>query len=104
MSDEIAEPAWLTALCDQRLALVEEKLDLSLIDEHTFLMTPLTEPREGASKIEFIRWDRSCDSCGQYCPKDKSFSPGQIVKHLSNGHQIMFTFGVCSNCRLSFNK
>jgi hypothetical protein len=92
-------PAWLTAKVDQRLALMEEMAGElpSLANDKTLIMTPLTEPREGATQAEFEIWNRTCDNCGKDCT-GLDFYTGHMVR-LWKGAKLMFTFGVCTECR-----
>src|SRR5215470_3360685 len=100
MSGGTVEPTWLAAKIDQRLALMKEKgaLDIARESGTNFVMTPLTEPDEGASKAEFEAWDRTCDNCGAYCPYPTDFYTGNSVRH-EGVVQIVFTFGVCATCK-----
>jgi len=93
-----SEPAWLAAKVDQRLALMEEHMgDVSKLPTH-FVMTPLTEPEENASKEEFDHWERTCDNCGVYCPWPTDFYTGTTVR-MRGETQVIFTFGVCATCK-----
>lgn len=97
-SPEIA-PAWLVALIDQRIALMDELAgDLpQLADANTIVMTPLTEPREGASEEEFAIWNRQCDRCKADC-RGKDFYTGHMHRAWK-GMKLLFTFGVCAACK-----
>jgi hypothetical protein len=92
------EPAWLTAMLDQRLALIKETVE----DPNTafglmnMVMTPLTEPREGATQEEYERWDQTCDNCGAYVPGE--LFTGHVVRFL-DAVQVIVSFGVCTPCR-----
>jgi len=92
----MSEPAWLTAAVDQRLALMVETIGeaVQFID-HEVIVTPLTEPREGASDAEMKHWDFSCDNCGRYCPT--RLLVGQVTREL-HGKPVMFTYGACPWC------
>ena len=94
----MSEPAWLVALIDQRLALVEDKLGEVPAVTH-MVMTPLTEPREDATQREYDEWDRTCDSCRKFQPNGKNFYTGHIVRQLKSGLMVYMTFGVCESCK-----
>ena len=96
-------PPWLAAKIDQRMALLEQAVGNKTLDV-SLVMTPLTEPREGASDAEHQRWDRSCDNCGRYCPPAADFYTGHVVRFLSNGTRVYISFGVCINCKPSIEK
>jgi hypothetical protein len=98
MSEE-QTPAWLTAKVDQRVALILEVMGAAVkgIDDYTTVMTPLTEPAEGASPAEIQRWERMCDNCGRYCGVGEDFFTGHLVRDVE-GHQVVFMFGSCPRC------
>ena len=99
-------PAWLLAAVDQRLALMKEAAhDAGMppgkaFGDYELVTTPLTEPREGATKAEFDRWDRSCDNCGVFCPKygEPILYTGHINRELG-GARVVITFGACAKCK-----
>jgi hypothetical protein len=94
----MTEPAWLTHLVDQRMALINDKAT-PLLPEHALVMTPLTEPPEGATEAQYRRWDRTCDCCQTFCPPGKDFYTGHLVRELSDGRPVYMTFGVCKRHR-----
>ena len=100
----VIEP-WLEALIDQRLALMREHaggpagFKLYFGGQGGVVMTPVTEPREEATKEEYDRWDRTCDRCGKYVKPTSRFWTGHIMRNWE-GVQICFTYGVCRNCKL----
>jgi hypothetical protein len=100
MGEVKAEPAWLLAKVDQRLALMKDKLDspegrlaLSVMD---VVLTPLVEPPEGSTKEQFERWDRTCDNCGKYCPT--TLFTGHVIRQFM-GTKVNMMFGVCPECK-----
>lgn len=91
---DAGEPAWLTAKVDQRLALMADKMgDINL--DYSVVMTPVSEPREGATREEMVRWERSCDNCGLFCPG--AFYTGTTTRK-GFDTQVIFTFGACPKC------
>lgn len=86
-------PAWLTSKVDQRLALLEEHLPVPP-DDKVIVMTPLTEPRPGATRRELNHWERTCDACDKFC-RHEPFFTGHLTRHLKNGLTVAITFGVC---------
>lgn len=92
-------PPWLRALVDQRLAAVRNTLgNRWSIGQPPVIMTPATEPREGATEEEFNRWDRTCDSCGTYVPPPGKFFTGHHATEWKK-FQIIVSFGVCEDCK-----
>jgi hypothetical protein len=98
------EPAWLSAKVDQKLALMSEvfslmpdKLVEKSLSEYDTMLTPLTEPKEGATPADFERWDSTCDNCGAYCPG--TLFTGQVLR-LKWNTKIIFMFGVCKTCKV----
>lgn len=94
------EPAWLTSLIDQRVALVEDKIGDIVLDTN-IIMTPLTEPPEGASERALKRWDRSCDNpgCHRYCSDPQPFFTLHVVRTLRHGTKVYMTAGLCADCK-----
>jgi hypothetical protein len=92
------EPAWLTAMIDQRMALMEEHLGNPANVPANVVMTPLTEPEEDATNADRERWERTCDNCGTYCDNDTPFYTGSTVRMRGNV-QVIFMFGVCAPCK-----
>lgn len=91
------EPPWLVAAVDQRLAQMKEVIgNVDLSGQWPFILTPLTEPPEGASKQLIEMWDRTCDHCEKYCPG--KFHVGMTTRD-AFGVQVSFTFGVCPACK-----
>jgi hypothetical protein len=89
---------WLTARVDQRLALVRQAVGAAPAAERpTIVMTPLTEPPEGGDDATYQRWDRSCDSCGKWCPIG-DFYTGHVMRTVGEV-QVFITFGVCPECK-----
>jgi hypothetical protein len=89
------EPAWITAKVDQRLALMAEA-GIDAFKDTELVMTPLAEPSKGCTDAEYRRWDRTCDNCGAYCPRQ--FFTGHVVRRW-RGVQVIFSFGVCLGCK-----
>lgn len=98
-------PPWLRAMVDQRLALMSEMMDPDLVKDAgpSVVMTPLTEPGEGATQEELERWDRTCDRCGKDCTENHLFYTGNLTEDWQ-GIQVIFTFGVCHKCRYEGEK
>lgn len=95
----IKEPAWLTTMADQRLALLVEggALASAEVVVANIVMTTLTEP-DPSQSIE--RWERTCDRCGTYVPPnaDPPFYTGTLSRE-SGGFRIYMAFGLCSVCK-----
>ena len=94
-------PPWLTALIDQRMALMEAELGpaaTALSSEFGMVMTLLTEPPEDASQETFEQWDRRCDRCGKFCAPGEDFFVGHTARELQ-GARVIITFGVCATCK-----
>lgn len=91
----MTEPAWLTHLADQRLALLTEHIQPDLTSDAGVIMTPLTEP-EPDSDLARKLWDRTCDGCRKICI-GTSFYTGHVQRRLHDLVVIM-TYGVCSTC------
>lgn len=89
-----AEPSWLTAAVDQRLALMSDAIQRAQAQGINIMMTPLTEPPEGASDAEYKRWDQACDNCG----KVGDIYTGHATKDVGLV-QVIITFGVCDECK-----
>lgn len=91
------EPAWLTALIDQRMALVEDKV-AGKVDADYLITTPLVEYGPD-TRPGFDRWDKTCDNpgCHRYCPT--TLFSGHIVRNLKQGNQVVMIFGVCPRCK-----
>jgi hypothetical protein len=92
----VREPAWLTAAVDQRLAMMFEIMDASLLDDLTILFTFLTEPVEGAGPLEMAYWEHACDNCGKFS-KDEVLTG--TVERVFEGHKVLVQFGACPTCR-----
>lgn len=100
MSAHSEEPAWLTAAVDQRLALMKDTLGAdTVVTDFAVMMTPLTEPGEGASKQERDAWEYTCDNCGRYCPTSMWAAHAERAAF---GVRVLFTFGVCQQCADEF--
>ena len=95
----MTEPAWLLDLIDQRMALIEKDA-ANLPAEAALILTPVTEPSEGATDEEYQRWDRTCDNCGKDCTRSDFFT-GHAVRRLKDGRRVYLTFGVCSTCKFN---
>jgi hypothetical protein len=98
MPEPVPEPAWLTPLVDQRLALMEAHLGSTADVGVPLVMTPVSEPGEHATPEEFERWDRTCDNCGAYCPDPMPFWTGHVLR-MRGEVQVFFMFGACATCR-----
>ena len=92
-------PPWLTALVDQRLALMAEHLTGLPFNPGQLIMSPLTEPDENATDAERARWDRTCDRCGKFCTDSDNFYTGHLMRTLRNGQPVYLLFGVCEEHR-----
>lgn len=102
--EPIKVPVWLEAAIDQRLALMREAMGeatIKLLEQgklgQDILMTPLTEPREGATREEFDTWDHTCDRCGTVCLPPAPFYTGHRMLHW-HGAKVLITFGTCRKC------
>lgn len=96
---EHAEPGWLLAAADQRLAELKQAMPVAVARELMggvdLLMTPLTEPAEGSSKIRQQMWEHTCDHCGKY------LLVGLYIGHVLrqwDGLPIQIHFGACGDC------
>ena len=98
MGELAKEPAWLVAMIDQRLALMEDHIGNTADVPANVVMTPLSEPEHEMGSEEFERWDRTCDHCGRYCPEPEQFYTGHSVR-VRGQVQVIFNFGVCPTCR-----
>jgi len=90
------QPSWLKAAADQRLALMNEMLQLQQLTGYAIVMSQLTEPDEGATPEDFERHERTCDNCGKFC-KDEFFT-GILVRDVGV-LQVMISFGTCAECK-----
>jgi hypothetical protein len=100
------EPAWLTAKVDQRLAFMAEQfgatgttdqmIEAFLKAQPTVVFTPLTEPPENATPVQFAQWDHTCDNCGKLCPHQ--LYTGSVTRE-KWGTQVIFMFGACAECK-----
>ena len=94
------EAPWLQAKVDQRLALMQSMIGsvgtVKMLGP-TAVFTPLTEPPEGASNLEFTRWDHTCDNCGTYDPA--RFQTGHVQRKW-HGIDVIIAFGVCHRCKM----
>lgn len=97
-------PAWVTAMVDQRIALMIEKgaLDQAREAGSNLVFSFLNEGDHEMSKEELDHWERTCDHCGRYIPEDAPDGPdGFYTGHLTRtveGIQIILAFGVCGTC------
>lgn len=65
------------------------------------IVTPLTEPPEGASRRQFDRHERTCDCCGKYCPYPKeNFYTGVLQRHTRDGLLVIIGIGTCEEHKL----
>lgn len=92
----VREPAWLTAAVDQRLAMMFEIVDPSVLDKGTVLFAFLTEPAEGAGPLEFGYWEHACDNCGRYSKDDVLTG---TVERMFEDTKVLVQFGACPTCR-----
>ena len=89
------EPAWFTALVDQRMALLADKLPPKAVpDQTSVIMTPLSDP---PPILPPSVWERTCDGCGLFCPDDVPFYTGHITRQ-HGPFQVVIVFGVCEHC------
>lgn len=103
MNDRLHEPAWLTDKVNQLIERMKAEGASAEIFEAAGLpmvMTFLTEPEEGASPIDFERWEMTCDNCGKV---SNQLRPG-AVRRIAFGIRLEITFGVCSECAKTFEK
>lgn len=64
------------------------------------IVTPLTEPPEGATRKQYDRYDRTCDCCGKYCPWPRhDFYTGVIQRSTKAGLLVIMSYGVCKEHR-----
>jgi hypothetical protein len=101
-----AEPAWLIAKIDQRLALmtdvIEQRIGLGMLSEFAgdkaLVMAQLSEPDENATQEERDRWEYTCDNCGAYCPYPVPFYTGHAMRTIGPA-QVLIAFGACQRCK-----
>lgn len=107
-AEVIVTPPWLSAMVDQRLAMMkdvftnhglipEAMVALMIGAKYTVMMTPLTEPPEGASRKQQERWERSCDRCKRFVPKGRKFFTGYCNRE-AFGTTVTFMYGACPDC------
>lgn len=89
------EPAWLTHLVDQRLALLNEYLPGPSLQNYDIVMMPLKEVHEDD---DLAAWNRTCDHCGKYCDNDTDFYTAHSMYKLRSGTPVVFIIGVCTDC------
>lgn len=90
-------PAWLSAAVDQLLARMQSEVPPAAFAGYNVVMTPLTEPPEGASDAVIERYERTCDNCGAYCPDTVPFYTGAVRRTLGST-PVEVTFGACERC------
>lgn len=95
----IQPPPAIVALIDQRMAMIEDKLGNLPANPVNMIITPLTEPRDGATTEEYERWDRTCDACRTYCGPMTPFWTGVAVRSMRNGQSVTLMYGVCKDCK-----
>lgn len=97
MTNYYAEPPWLVAKVDERLAAMEASLPSVIPDDYlpSIIMTLLTEPEEDTPEA-LAKWERTCDKCGRLVPDDEEFFTGQLVREF-HGRQTLMTFGLCGH-------
>ena len=98
--EKIEVPAWLRAKIDQRLALMAEVTGgpENFTGMEIVAMT-LTEPGEDCTDAEFTRWERTCDSCGNYCPPAEPFYSGQRMEPWGPT-KVLIIWGECHPCKV----
>lgn len=96
---ELKEPAWLTSLVDQRMALLEDKAAELLHLGQTTIFTFLTEPEQD-NQLALRHWEDSCDNCKAFRPG--ALHSGTIVRYTRNGVRVIMSFGVCAQCATTF--
>lgn len=96
----MTEPAWLTHLVDQRLALLDDKvLSKFTSNGYELIVLPLgTHPSDDASEAELLKWERTCDHCGHYSGPDEDFYTSHTVREYK-GYAILLILGVCESCK-----
>ena len=102
------EAPWLSAMVDQRVALMVEHGALEIARENGTLlvMSLLDEGDEEMTDEQRERWERTCDNCGKYVPPEPErgrdgytgFYTGYTARRIE-GVQIMLAFGVCGTCK-----
>jgi hypothetical protein len=97
MTTVIREPSWLLAKIDQRVAMFADKVPADVVTSYGVVLTPLTEPDDGATREEVLRWDRTCDNCGAFVPRGRTFYTGHAGRML-HGVQVVITYGACPGC------
>lgn len=103
MKEWMKEPAWLTDKVNQLIERMKAEGASAEIFEAAGLpmvMTFLTEPEEGASPIDFERWEMTCDNCGKV---SNQLHPGTI-RRIAFGVRLEITFGVCPECAKTFDE
>lgn len=84
------------------MALVEEAAIPAALrfGQVPLIVTPLTEPPEGASQRQYLQWDRTCDCCGKHCAYPKhNFYTGQVQRTSKAGVLVIISFGICEEHR-----
>lgn len=83
------------------MALVEEHVTSAAVGlPLPLIVTPLTEPPEGASPKQYDKWDRTCDCCGRHCPWPRDFYTGHVQRNTKTGLLVIISFGVCKEHRV----
>lgn len=102
---KIDPPPWLVAMVDQRVALMKQSIGelgfRKIKRDMGVLLTPLTEPREGATQVEMEEWNFTCDHCGKV--DREGLHAGHHVRYVYHV-RVELMFGVCSECAKDFGK
>ena len=95
------EPAWLSSLADQRLALIEHTGAPAMAKAQgvAVIMTFLTEPADGSARA-MEHWEHACDNCKRY-PGDQHGA--HVERHARNGVPVVMTFNVCDQCKTTID-
>jgi Pyruvate/2-oxoacid:ferredoxin oxidoreductase delta subunit len=96
------EPPWLTAKIDQRISVIRAGGAFDIASEQQpIIATFLDEGDHEMTEKERVKWERTCDNCGRYCPDGgMAFYTGHAGR-IVNGRQVLLAYGVCDDCRLA---
>jgi hypothetical protein len=88
------EPAWVTALADQRVAEIAARTTPALLATYAVVLSPLVDMPDGA---DVDRWERTCDNCGTFVPEGPTFNAGMVQRE-AHGKQVILSYGACDPC------
>ena len=93
------EAPWLMAKVDQRIAEMKAAITrteaVKLVGAD-ILVTPLTEPREHATRQQMQMWENTCDNCGTFVIT--GLPTIAYVEREWDGLPVYVFFGSCANC------